>query len=278
MKCSDIEKQLEKLVPKKVSLEAGNENTGLIVGRSDKNVSTIIITYCVDQEVVDYAISVQADMIVSYEPIIKTPILKIGSGSYEGRLLLQLLRYDIACYATGSSFDLCKGGTADWIASKLELSGVSATEPLIEYEGIEGTICQSGFGRIGHYKKKKTFEEIVDNVTNEFSQEIVRVYGFEEDDELPVSDVAVSVWADEKSLDLAMMRGAQLIVTCGVGYQDAMKACGEHRTILELSGSVAEEGFCECTEQYLSDVLSSSIEILTVPTRRKCRFLRSRKE
>lgn len=278
MKCSDIEKQLEKLVPKKVSLAAGDQNTGLIVGRNDKNVSTIIITYCVDQEVVDYAISVQADMIISYEPIIKEPILKIGSESFEGRLLLQLLRYDIACYATGNSFDLCKGGTADWIASKLDLSGVSVTEPLTEYQGVEGNICQSGFGRIGHYKKKKTFEEIVDRVSAEFSQEQVRVYGFEEDDELPFSDIAVSVWADEKSLDLAIMRGAQMIVTCGVGYQDAMKACGEHRTILELSGAVAEEGFCECIDQYLSEVLSSSIEILTVPTRRKCRFLRSRKE
>ena len=68
-------------------------------------------------------------MIISYEPIIEEPILTIGSTNYQGRLLLQLLRHDIACYATGSSFDKCKGGSADWLASRLELSGVYITEP-----------------------------------------------------------------------------------------------------------------------------------------------------
>ena len=118
MKCSDIEKQLELFIPKGLAQTDKKENTGLIVGRSDKNVSTIIVAYRIDQETIDYAVSAQADMIISYEPIIEEPILTIGSTNYQGRLLLQLLRHDIACYATGSSFDKCKGGSADWLASR----------------------------------------------------------------------------------------------------------------------------------------------------------------
>ena len=77
MKCSDIEKQLELFIPKGLAQTDKKENTGLIVGRSDKNVSTIIVAYRIDQETIDYAVSAQADMIISYEPIIEEPILTI---------------------------------------------------------------------------------------------------------------------------------------------------------------------------------------------------------
>ena len=277
MKCSDIEKQLALFIPKKITA-AENENTGLIVGRSDKNVSTIVVAYRIDQEVVDYAVSAQADMILTREPIIEEPIATIGSDSYQGRLLLQLLRHDIACYATGSSVDLCKDGTADWIASKLDLSGIYITEPKAEYTGRNGQTCQSGAGRIGHYKKKKTLEEIVNRVCDAFSLEAVPAYISKEEDGLAFSDVAVVVWADEERMDAAMERGVQLIVTCGISWKDAMKACSEHCAVIELSGETAEDIFTDCVEQYLSEVLSSSIEILTVPTRRKCRFLTPGKE
>ena len=78
MKCSDIEKQLELFIPKGLAQTDKKENTGLIVGRSDKNVSTIIVAYRIDQETIDYAVSAQADMIISYEPIIEeeAPIIR----------------------------------------------------------------------------------------------------------------------------------------------------------------------------------------------------------
>ena len=252
MKCSDIEKQLELFIPKGLAQTDKKENTGLIVGRSDKNVSTIIVAYRIDQETIDYAVSAQADMIISYEPIIEEPILTIGSTNYQGRLLLQLLRHDIACYATGSSFDKCKGGSADWLASRLELSGVYITQPQASYAGMEDTVCQSGKGRIGYYKKKKSLEELTDMICNLFSL--------------------------EKSIEAAMERGVQLIVTCGVSSKEAMKACSEHRAVLELPGETAAHIFETCVEQYLSEVLSSSIEILTIPMQRKSRFLKCRKE
>ena len=73
-------------------------------------------------------------------------------------------------------------------------------------------------------------------------------------------------------------RGVQLIVTCGVSSKEAMKACSEHRAVLELPGETAAHIFETCVEQYLSEVLSSSIEILTIPMQRKSRFLKCRKE
>ena len=52
MKCSDIEKHWN-FYSKGLAQTDKKENTGLIVGRSDKNVSTIIVAYRIDQETID---------------------------------------------------------------------------------------------------------------------------------------------------------------------------------------------------------------------------------
>ena len=74
------------------------------------------------------------------------------------------------------------------------------TEPQATYAGMEDTVCQSGKGRIGYYKKKKSIEEITDMICNLFSLEGINAYISKRDDGLTFSDVAVVVWADEKRL------------------------------------------------------------------------------
>ena len=57
-------------------------------------------------------------------------------------------------------------------------------------------------------------------ICNLFSLEGINAYISKRDDGLTFSDVAVVVWADEKSIDAAMERGVQLIVTCGVSSKE----------------------------------------------------------
>ena len=115
-------------------------------------------------------------------------------------------------------------------------------------------------------------------ICNLFSLEGINAYISKRDDGLSFSDVGVVVWADEKIISAAMYRVVELIVSCGVSSKEAMKACSEHRAVLELPGETAAHIFETCVEQYLSEVLSSSIEILTIPMQRKSRFLKCRKE
>lgn len=263
MKCSDIERKLSLLS----LLDNCKENTGLIVGRSDKNVSTVVVAYRVDKETVEYAVSVQADMIISYEPVIKEPLLTIKSQSYQGRILLQLLRHDIACYSLGRGFDMCDKGMAEWIAARMELSG--------DYEKAYST--QKGFTWIGQYNKEKSLEEITKIAGEAFQENEVRVFT-QNVDKKGMTDAAVVVWADDKSIDEAIERGAQFIITCDIAYSEAVRACSENKAVIVLSGETAENSFTDCMEQYLAEVLSSSVEILTMPVKRKSRIFISGKE
>ena len=69
-------------------------------------------------------------------------------------------------------------------------------------------------------KRKKSLEELTDMICNLFSLEGINAYISKRDDGLTFSDVAVVVWADEKSIEAAMERGVQLIVTCGVSSKE----------------------------------------------------------
>ena len=72
MKCSDIMKQLEKLAPQELACEW--DNVGLLLGRTDKNISKILIALELSEEVVDQAISSRADMIITHHPLIFKPL------------------------------------------------------------------------------------------------------------------------------------------------------------------------------------------------------------
>lgn len=273
MKCIDIERQLEQLAPQ--SLAKGGRNNGLIIGRSDKNVSSIVVVYRVDQEAVDFAVTMQADMIISHEPVIREPLARIGSDTYQGRLLLRLLRHDIACYALSRSFDLCKGGTADWIAARLELTGIRDID-LPDSCG-EKDICRGG-GRMGNYKRARTLEEIGSRIAEVFEEESIGAYVPSGKEEAGYSDIAIIPEGEIPFLEAAMEQGAEMIVTCGIEYETGIRLCREQKTVLELSRKTEEAAFCDSVEQYLSEVVSSSVNILTAPGRKEYQRIRLRKE
>ena len=68
MKCQDIMSALEELSP--VSYAEDWDNVGLIVGRRDKEVRKIYIAVDPTDEVIQKAVEVSADMIITHHPLI----------------------------------------------------------------------------------------------------------------------------------------------------------------------------------------------------------------
>ncbi|MFQ9511609.1 MAG: Nif3-like dinuclear metal center hexameric protein, partial [Lachnospiraceae bacterium] len=97
MKCRDIIKVLEKVAPEKIACSW--DNVGLLIGRRDKNVSKILITLDVTDEVIEQAMQEQVDMIISHHPLLFKPISNVNSDTVIGRRLIRLLGSDISYYA-----------------------------------------------------------------------------------------------------------------------------------------------------------------------------------
>ena len=79
LKVKDIVSVMEEVAPLSCVYTDEYDNVGLLVGDEDDAVSKIICCLDVTNEVIDEAIALKADMIISHHPIIFAPIRSVSS-------------------------------------------------------------------------------------------------------------------------------------------------------------------------------------------------------
>ena len=94
MKCQAVIDIVEKLAPKRLAEEW--DNPGLLVGSPQQEIKKVMVCLDVSLEVVEYAISQQADMLIAHHPMIFRGLKKIRTDLYDGRMLSLLLQHNMA--------------------------------------------------------------------------------------------------------------------------------------------------------------------------------------
>ena len=124
---SMITEKLEQLAPKAAACDW--DNPGLLVGRSDREVSRIYVALDATCTVVDAAIDAGCDLIVTHHPIIFRGVKSINDQSALGLKLLDLIRNDVSVFSMHTNFDSCPGGMADIVCAALGLRKTGLMEP-----------------------------------------------------------------------------------------------------------------------------------------------------
>ena len=100
----DIAMFLENTFPLENSEEY--DNCGLIAGDRDAEVKTCILSLDTTSKAVDLAVEKNADLIISHHPLIFGGLLSVSGDDYKGRLLMKMIKNDIANYACHTNLDL----------------------------------------------------------------------------------------------------------------------------------------------------------------------------
>ena len=129
MTCQEIMERLEELSPAHYAKEW--DNVGLLVGNREKTVKSIYIALDATKEVVDEAVALGADMILTHHPLIFKGMKRIVSDHFIGERLIGLIQNDICYYAMHTNFDIM--GMADAAADELKLRN---------REVLQVTICR----------------------------------------------------------------------------------------------------------------------------------------
>lgn len=158
-----IFRMMENWAPKKLAYDW--DNVGLQVGSKSDKTKGILVSLDVNEQVVDEAIQIGANLIISHHPLIFKPIKNIDFNSVKGKLLRKIIKSDITIYASHTNLDIAKGGVNDLLAEKLQLNN---TEPLVVTDRgklyklvvftpinhvtqVVNTLSNSGAGHIGNY-------------------------------------------------------------------------------------------------------------------------------
>lgn len=127
MKLIDLTSYLEQIAP--LSYQEEYDNAGLIVGNFDQDITKAIISLDCTEAVVDEAIRVGANLIVSHHPIVFKGMKRFNGNSYVERVVMKAIKHDIALYAIHTNLDSVMDGVNARICDRLGLINQSILSP-----------------------------------------------------------------------------------------------------------------------------------------------------
>ena len=118
------------------------DNPGLLVGRADGEVSSVLLCVDATAEVVDEARQLSAQLIISHHPLMFRAIKHVRDDEPEGHVICELIRSGISLIAAHTNLDAAAGGVNDALAHALGLKNVEAPEPFLRAGDICGTLLE----------------------------------------------------------------------------------------------------------------------------------------
>jgi len=161
-KIKDITNLIEDFAP--LSLQESYDNAGLIIGNADTTATGALVSLDVTDEVVDEAIRLGFNLILTHHPLIFKGLKKIGTVDMVGRLVTRCIKNNIAVYAAHTNLDNVKAGVNRMICDRIglkEIKILSTKEdlhrklvvfcPENSSMGVRDAIFKAGAGHIGNY-------------------------------------------------------------------------------------------------------------------------------
>ena len=161
MQVKDFTSLIEKYAP--LSLQESYDNSGLICGHPDNEVSSILLSTDITEEVVEEAISGGHNLIISHHPLTLQGVKNIVPDHYVKRCLIKAVKHDINLYAAHTNMDAVANGVSGRMADKLQLIhreilqpagklySLTFYTPIAATEKVRNAVFNAGGGNIGNY-------------------------------------------------------------------------------------------------------------------------------
>jgi len=164
MQIKDVINILEELAP--LAYAESFDNTGLLTGDQNAELTGILITHDTLEEVIDEAVAQNLNMIVSFHPIIFSGMKSITGKNYVERTVIKAIKNDIAIYAIHTALDNQYFGVSGILADKLGLQNqrvlipqaktlrqLVTYAPVAQAEEVRQALFNAGAGNIGNYEE-----------------------------------------------------------------------------------------------------------------------------
>ena len=245
MLCREIMDVIERTYPKHAALEW--DNVGLLVGRAEKKVKRIYVALDATEDVIDAAIKMGADMLITHHPLIFSPLKRITDEEFIGNRVVKLLQHDISYYAMHTNYDVL--GMAELSGKILGLH----EEDVFEVTDVEAHV---GIGRIGTLECEMTLEECCNLVKNAFGLEAVTLFG---DKYAIVKRAAISPGSGKKMTGIAIEKGAQVLITGDIDHHEGIDAVSQGLAVIDAGHYGLEHIFIEDIARYLQNALKEVV-------------------
>jgi dinuclear metal center YbgI/SA1388 family protein len=164
MKLKELIQSLETFAPP--ALQEGYDNSGLILGSPEMEITSALICLDSTPDVIEEAIKKGCNLVIAHHPIVFSGLKKLTGRTYIERAILSAIKHDIAIYAIHTNLDNVHEGVNRRIADKIGLTKTRILEPkkgqlakLTVFvpeksaETVRQAIFDAGAGSIGNYSE-----------------------------------------------------------------------------------------------------------------------------
>ncbi|MDB5274822.1 MAG: hypothetical protein JWO58_3189 [Chitinophagaceae bacterium] len=164
MRIKEVIQALEQWAPK--AFQESYDNSGIQTGNSALELTGALISLDTTEEVVDEAIRLNCNLIISHHPLLFKGVKSITGKNDIERCLIKAIKHDITLYAIHTNLDHVYNGVNYKICQQLGLSNLKVLAPkngllskLITYvpakdkEKILTALFEAGAGHIGNYSE-----------------------------------------------------------------------------------------------------------------------------
>lgn len=233
-----IEESLFALAPRDGAKEW--DNVGLLVGDPAVAVTNLLTALDITEAVVDEAIAMGAQLIVSHHPVMNchwNPVQTIREDTPQGHLLRKMIRSGISAICMHTNLDAAKGGVNDALVETLKL-----VDP--------GPLCSDGLGRIGTVEDGPCALPV-------FGARVfaaLHCNGLRYADAgKPVFRVAVGGGGCSEFIPQAIACGCDTFVTADIGYHTFLDAVSCGINLIDAGHFPTEDVVCPVLMKYIGE-------------------------
>lgn len=162
MRIKEILQTIENLAP--IPLQEDFDNSGLQVGDVSREATAALLSLDVTESVVDEAVSLGCNLIISHHPLAFKPFKSLTGRTYVERCMIKAIKHDIVVYAAHTNLDNAWQGVNFKFAEMLGLQQIRILSPqkdallkLVTFvpeshaEYVRNALFNAGAGNIGNY-------------------------------------------------------------------------------------------------------------------------------
>lgn len=200
----DIADALERFAP--LPLQEGYDNAGLQIGLTETEVSGALLCLDVTEAVIDEAVTLGCNLIVSHHPLLFSPLKRISDTTYVERCVMKAIKAGISIYSAHTNLDNVAGGVCYKMAEKLGLR---------DLEWLDGKDELSGSGLTGILPQEMSEDDFCQLVKHVFAVPCLRCNGLLG---RKIRKIALCGGAGAFLIPQAVASGADVFLTGEIGY------------------------------------------------------------
>ncbi|ENN82329.1 hypothetical protein HUJ04_000137 [Dendroctonus ponderosae] len=249
--------KLQKIAP--LRLAEPWDNVGLLVQpERQAQVSTVLLTIDLTEDVVAEAQHVGAQLIVSYHPNIFKPLKSLTQSSWKERVVVECIRSNIAVYSPHTSWDAIKGGVNDWLGAALPHSASRPILPSAERP-------DAGAGRLLTLGEALSLRQVLALVKTHIGLGYLRL-GLGRGGSLESQVGTVALCAGSGATVLANVE-ADLYLTGEMSHHDVLEATQRGVHVVLCNHSDSERGFLKVVQP---EIAAAGLQVKVSEVDRDC--------